>query len=256
MPGPTTPPTEIDAGELTVARAVARRAGRTVFGVLVDADDATAPRGGRTLAFDPPDDTTRLAYAVSRGGDVRWGPAGRPRPPAPGAALVRHLTDIGDAEQLAARDYALLSGRTVFVCAAPDAHDVPAAPGRALRFAPPDDGSLCFAVRPDGTLLVGDEALGERAARVADPGHVARIGTALRQLRRLRDRAEELEDLPVVTHADWARVERLVPEPERRTLRGARLIGQSGDTVAAIVATAVEREIERLRRSVGRLVEE
>jgi len=255
MPQSPAPSPEVDPGELTVARAVARRAGKTVFGVVADAGDASS-RGGRALAFDPPDDGARLAYAVSRGGEVRWGPAGRPRPPAPGAALVRHEDDIPDAEAHAARDYALLSGRTVFVCAVADAHDVPEAPGRALRFAPPDDGSLCFAARPDGTLLVSEDARSERAGRVADPGHSARIGTALRQLRRLRDRAEELDGLPVVTHADWSRVERLVPEPERRSLRGARLIGQRGSTVASLVAAAVEREIDRLRASVGRIVTE
>jgi glyoxylase-like metal-dependent hydrolase (beta-lactamase superfamily II) len=235
---------------------VARRAGRTVFGVVAatgDADDLSRV-GGRSLAFEPPDDAAQLAYVVSRGGDVRWGPAGRPRRPAAGAALVHDADAIAPAERAAARDHALLTGRTVFVCDAAEAHDVPEAPGRALRFAPPADGSLCFAARPDGTVLVGDAALLERAARVADPGHAARLGAALRQLRRLRDRAEELATRPVVTPADWSRVERLVPETQRRTLRGARLIGQRGSAVAAAVDEAVERELERLRRDVGRLV--
>jgi len=234
----------VDAAELEVARAVARRAGRTIFAVRAEAGV------GRRLLFDPPDETDAIAYAVDARGQVRFGPAGRVLPPADGAALVHDPADV-PAEQLAAvREFALSMGRTVFV--AVDASDPLAS---ALRFEPPLDGTLRYAVRVDGTLLVADAAIDERPARVADRGHVARTTGALRQLRRLRQRADELARLPRVSHAEWMRVERLIPDAERRALRASSRSGLSGDALAELLHRAADRELERLRRDAMRQVE-
>jgi hypothetical protein len=234
--------TIIDAAELDVARAVARRAGRTIYAVQADA--------GRQLVFVPPDDVAVLAYMVDGRGQVRFGPAGRALPPADGAALVHDPADI-PAEQLATiREFALTMGRTVFV--AVDETDPSAS---ALRFDPPLDGSLRYAVRVDGELLLGDDAVDERPARVMDRGWVARTSGALRQLRRLRQRADELAGRRQVTHADWMRVERLIPDADRRALRASSRAGLDGDELAVLLHRVADRALERLREEALRLVE-
>jgi hypothetical protein len=234
----------IDAAELDVARAVARRAGRTIYAVRADAS------AGRQLVFAPPDDGAELAYAVDARGQVRFGPAGRVLPPADGAALVHDPSEV-PAEQLAAvREFALTMGRTVFV--AVEASDPSAS---TLRFEPPLDGSLRYAVRVDGELLLGDDAIDERPARVTDRSYVARTSGALRQLRRLRQRADELAGVPQVTHAEWMRVERLIPDAERRALRASSRAGLGGGELAELLHRAADRELERLRDEAMRLLE-
>jgi len=74
------------------------------------------------------------------------------------------------------------------------------------------------------------------------------VGATLRLLRRLGERADELEAVAHVTPRDWARLERLVPDAERRALHPAALVGLPGAAVAEAVRRAVAREVERLRR--------
>ena len=233
MVDPSRPPI-VPAAELAVARAVARRSGRPVFGVVDDA-------GARRLVAEPPDDVTAVAYLVEPRGPVRWGPAGRPEP-RPGV-LATDVTAIPERERRMARDAALTAGTTLFAC------EVEGEAGPSLRPAPPTDGSLRYAVRPDGTVLVGEAAAVEPPRRIRDPGWPARTSATLRNLRRLEERAEELAGLPTVTARDWARLERLVPEPERRgALAPAQVVGRPGTEVAAEVRAAATRAGELLRQ--------
>jgi hypothetical protein len=244
LPAPSGPAAVPDA-ELAVARAVARRLGRPVFAVVTE--------GGRRLAQEPPDDMTEVAYAVDHRGRVRYGPAGRPPAPPAGAALVRDPATIPPVELAAARDLALSAGATVFV-AAPDPGD----PEGGVRYAleAPSDGMLRYAVRPMGTVLVGDAAREEPPRRIADASWGMRTGPALRTLRRLADRGEALATVDVVTARDWGRVERLVPREERDALHPKAMVGLTGAAAAERVAAAVARKLARLRAEAERLFEQ
>ncbi len=256
----TPPPPPVPAAELDVARAIARRSGRPVFGVV---DAAT---GRRTLAGEAPDDVRAVAYVVDRRGAVRYGPAGRPEAPAAGASLVRDAARVPAAELAVARDVALTAGATVFVTDPPlaalgdedDDEDeavlLAGEAGPAFVFAPPDDGSLRYAVRPTGELLVGAAAAAEPPRRVADPGWTPRAGAYLRQLRRLRERSAGLAGLAVVDARAWGRVERLVPDEARDALRPGAVVGRPGREVAALAAAEVDRLVARLRAEAGRLL--
>lgn len=260
MPSPSLP-APVPAAELDVARAIARRSGRPVFGV-VDAES-----GRRTLAGEPPDDVQQVAYVVDRRGGVRYGPSGRPEAPASGASLVRDAARVPAAELAVARDVALTAGATVFVADPPialleddDDDDEDEAvllageAGPAFLFAPPTDGTLRYVVRPTGELLVGAEAAAEPPRRVRDAGWTSRVGAYLRQLRRLRERAAGLAGLAVVDARAWARVERLVPDEARHALRPGAVVGRPGREVAAVVAAEVERLVEGMRAAAGRLL--
>jgi len=253
---PSSPlPAPVPAAELDVARAIARRSGRPVFGV-VDAES-----GRRALAGEPPDDVQQVAYVVDRRGGVRYGPSGRPEAPASGASLVRDAARVPAAELAVARDVALTAGATVFVTDPPiptleDDEDeavlLAGEAGPAFLFAPPGDGSLRYVVRPTGELLVGAEAAAEPPRRVRDAGWTSRVGAYLRQLRRLRERAAGLAGLTVVDARAWARVERLVPDEARHALRPGAVVGRPGREVAAVVAAEVERLVEGVRAAAGR----
>jgi hypothetical protein len=254
------PPPPVPSAEVDVARAIARRSGRPVFGVV---DEAT---GRRRLAGEAPDDARGVAYVVDRRGQVRYGPAGRPEVPAAGTALVRDAARVPAAELAVARDVALTAGATVFVTDPPlagfgdedDDEDeavlLAGEAGPAFVFAPPDDGTLRYAVRPTGELLVGAEAAAEPPRRVPDPGWTSRTGAYLRQLRRLRERSAGLAGLRVVEPRDWARVERLVPDEARYALRPGAAVGRPGREVAQMVAAEVDRLVARLRAEAGRLL--
>jgi hypothetical protein len=260
-PDPFRPPAPVPPAELEVARAVARRSGRPVFGVV---DPET---GRRRLAGEPPDDVQAVAYVIDRRGAVRYGPAGRPEAPASGASLVRDPARVPAAELAVARDVALTAGATVFVADPPtptfgadeeedddEALLLAGAAGPAFVFAPPNDGSLRYVVRPTGELLVGVEAAAEPPRRVADAGWTPRVGAYLRQLRRLRERAAGLAGVAVVEARDWGRVERLVPDEARHALRPGAVVGRPGREVAALVAAEVDRLTARLRAEAGRLL--
>ena len=88
------PPLAVPDAELAVARAIARRLGRPVFAVVTES--------GRRLVSEP-EEPAYVAYAVDPRGRVRYGPAGRPVPPPPGAALVRDPASIPADELAAAR---------------------------------------------------------------------------------------------------------------------------------------------------------
>lgn len=255
-------PAPVPAAELAVARAIARRSGRPVFGII----DAGA--GRRRLAGEPPDDVQQVAYVVDRRGAVRYGPAGRPEAPAAGASLVRDAARVPGAELAVARDVALTAGATVFVADPPvpafgdddedDEEDeavlLAGEAGPAFVFAPPTDGSLRYVVRPTGELLVGPEAAAEPPRRVPDPGWTSRTGAYLRQLRRLRERAAGLAGLATVDARAWGRIERLIPDAARNALRPGAVIGRPGREVAAQVAAEVERLTAGLRAEAGRLL--
>lgn len=225
----------VDPAELAVARAVARAAGRAVYAVRL-------PEGGRRFALERPIDPTLLGYVVRRDGTVTFGPAARPHPP-PGETPVRTEGHIPAEELRIAREQALLAGRTVFACT-----------GHTVLFAPPADGSLRYAVRVDGTVVVGPHAHAERPASVTDAALLARINAEVRQLRRLRERAAELVGLPEVDHVAWTRLERLLPVEERPRLRAAVLGRTDGSTAAALLDTVVEQRLTRLHAEAGRRV--
>ena len=263
-------PQPVPAAELEVARAVARRSGRPVFGV-VDPDT-----GRRRLAGEPPDDIAEVAYLVDRRGGVRWGPAGRAEVSAAGASLVTDPARVAPAELGVARDVALAAGATVFVADAPRGYEADddedddgsgrrrgrasrrdvgrAAEGPVFLFAPPEDGSLRYAVRPTGELLLGGAAAAEPPRRVRDAGWTARAGAAIRDLRRFRERGAGLAALTTVAAREWARIERLVPARERDALRPGGVVGRPGREVAGLVAAAAERELGRWREEAGRLL--
>ena len=251
------PPSVVPAAELLVARAVARRSGRPVFAVR---DPAT---GSRRLAGEPPDDVHDLAYLVDRRGGVRYGPAGRADAPAAGAALVRDAARIPAAELAVARDVALAAGATVFVADPPvsslddvddDDETVLLADqgGPAFRFEPPDDGTLRYAVRPWGELILGDDARREPPRSVSDAGWMPRVSAVLRTLRRFRERGASLATLGAVDARAWGRVERLVPDAERKALRPGVVVGRPGREVAAAGEAAADREVARLRAEARR----
>lgn len=259
---PALPPAVVPGAELMVARAVARRSGRPVFAVR---DPET---GARRLVGEPPEDVRDLAYLVDRRGGVRYGPAGRSEAPAAGASLVRDAGRIPAAELAVARDVALAAGSTVFVADPP----VPALDGGpeddedetvlladqggpAFRFEPPADGTLRYAVRPWGELLLGDDARRELPRGVNDDSWTPRVSAVLRGLRRFRERGEALAVLGAVDARAWSRVERLVPDLERRTLRPSAVVGRPGREVAAAVAAAADREVARLRSEARRRIE-
>jgi hypothetical protein len=74
----------------------------------------------------------------------------------------------------------------------------------------------------------------------------------MRQLRRLAERGTELAELRRVEPRDWARLERLVPDDERRgALAPARVVGRPGAEVAALVEEAATRAMDRLRGEAG-----
>lgn len=233
-------PAIVPGAELAVARAVARRTGRAVFGVV------DAGGGGRRLVAEPPDDVARIAYLVEGRGPVHWGPAGRPEPRV--GVLVTDAAAIPAAERRLARDAALTAGATLFASA------VDGEPAPTLRMTPPGDGSLRYAVRADGTVVVGEAALVEPPRRIADPGWPARTSAALRAVRRLLERAAELAPLPAVGARDWARCERLVPDAARRgALAPTAVIGRPGAEVLALVEREAEAEVARLRALAGDL---
>lgn len=256
------PPSVVPGAELMVARAVVRRSGRPVFAVR----DPTT--GTRRLASEPPDDVRDLAYLIDRRGGVRYGPAGRADAPAAGASLVRDAARIPAAELAVARDVALAAGATVFVADPPisslDALDdeeeedetvlLADQGGPAFRFEPPGDGTLRYAVRPWGELILGDEARREPPRSVNDAGWTARVSAILRTLRRFRERGASLATLGSVDARAWGRVERLVPDAERKALRPGVVVGRPGREVAAAVETAADREVGRLRAEVRRRV--
>ncbi len=262
----TLPPAVVPTAELMVARAVARRSGRPVFAVR---DPAT---GARRLAGEPPDDVRELAYLVDRRGGVRYGPAGRAEGPAAGPSLIRDAGRIPAAELSVARDVALAAGATVFVADPPvssygtlggdedDDEDetvlLADQEGPAFRFEPPVDGSLRYAVRPWGELVLGDDARREPPRNVRDDGWTPRVSAVLRGLRRFRERGEALEALRQVDSRAWSRVERLVPDAERRALRPQVVVGRPGREVAAAIEAAAEREVARLRAEARRRIEE
>jgi hypothetical protein len=126
--------------------------------------------------------------------------------------------------------------------------------GPAFLFAPPEDGSLRYVVRPTGELLLGADAAAEPPRRIPDPGWTSRVGAQLRQLRRLRERAAGLAALAVVDARAWARVERLVPDEARDALRPGAVVGRPGREVAAMAAAEAERVVARLRAEAGRLL--
>lgn len=235
------PPLAVPDAELAVARAIARRLGRPVFAVVTES--------GRRLVPEP-EEAAFVAYAVDPRGRVRYGPAGRPVPPPAGAALVRDPAGIPATELAAARDLALAAGATVFVAEAVEAPE----DGPRFLLEPPADGSLRFAVRPHGAVLVGDAARDEPPRRVADVSWATRTGPALRAIRRLAERGEALAELPVVSARDWGRVERLVPRTERDALHPRVMVGLSGPAAAARIGAAVERELARLRGEAERLL--
>ena len=255
-------PAVVPSAELMVARAVARRSGRPVFAVR---DPST---GTRRLAGEPPEDVGDLAYLVDRRGGVRYGPAGRADAPAAGASLVRDAVRIPTDELAVARDVALAAGATVFVADPPvtalgalDAEDdddetvlLADHGGPAFRFEPPEDGTLRYVVRPWGELLLGDDARREPARSVRDAGWMPRVSAILRTLRRFRERGAALATLGAVDARAWGRVERLVPESERKTLRPGVVVGRPGREVAAAVEAAADREVARLRAEVARLL--
>ena len=259
--GPAPAPSVVPGAELMVARAVARRSGRPVFAVW---DPAT---GTRRLAGEPPDDVRDLAYLVDRRGGVRYGPAGRADAPAAGASLVRDAARIPADELTVARDVALAAGATVFVADPPvsalgalDDEDedetvlLADQGGPAFHFEPPTDGTLRYAVRPWGELLTGDDARREPARSVRDAGWTPRVSAILRTLRRFRERGAALAALGAVDARAWGRVERLVPESERKTLRPGVVVGRPGREVAAAVEAAADREVARLRAEVARML--
>jgi hypothetical protein len=204
-----------------------------------------APGAGRRLVDERPDDAATLAYFVDRGGAVRLGPAGRRGAVGDGAALVHDPAGIPPGELAAVRDHALVLGRTIFVAVASD--DDGRAPAHAFQFEAPLDGTLRYAVRPTGEVVTGPAAAAEPPASAADPAWTARVGAALRALRRLRERAEALATHPAVTPREWARVERLVPDSERRALHPGAYVGQPGRVAAEALRRAIDREVERLR---------
>ncbi len=255
-------PSVVPGAELMVARAVARRSGRPVFAVR----DATT--GNRRLAGEPPDDVRDLAYLVDRRGGVRYGPAGRPDAPAAGSSLIREAARIPAAELAVARDVALAAGATVFVADPPvsalgalddeDDEDetvlLADQGGPAFRFEPPADGTLRYAVRPWGELLLGDDARRETPRAVDDAGWTPRVSAVLRTLRRFRERGAALAPLGVVDARAWGRVERLVPDAERKALRPGVVVGRPGREVAAAIEAAADREVARLRAEARRRV--
>ena len=207
---------------------------------------------GRHLLPEPPDDPSLVAYAVDPRGRVQYGRGGRPAPPPPGAFLVRDAAAITPHERDAARDLALAAGATVFVAApAPGAE----ADGTRYALEPPRDGTLRFAVRPGGTVLVGDAAREEPPRRVADAGWATRTGPQVRALHRLAERGEALAELRVVGARDWGRLERLVPRTERDALHPKRMVGLTGEAAADAVAAAVARELARLRAEAEALLD-
>jgi hypothetical protein len=129
-----------------------------------------------------------------------------------------------------------------------------AAEGPVFLFAPPEDGSLRYAVRPTGDLLVGPDAAAEPPRRVRDAGWTARAGAAIRDLRRFRERGAGMAALTTVGPREWARVERLVPERERDALRPGAVVGRPGREVARLVGEAAERELAWWRAEAGRLL--
>ncbi|HEX3157215.1 MAG TPA: hypothetical protein VHQ45_01765 [Gemmatimonadaceae bacterium] len=232
----------VESTELDVARAVARRAGRTVYAVHQDDD------GRRRLSLERPTDVSRLSYVVRRDGEVAFGPAGRPLPPPGRTALVDAEAQLPASELAQAREQALVAGRTIFVVA-PRGRGV----GGTVRFEPPVDGSLRYAVRADGTLLAGAAAYAEPPAAVRDAGWLARAGAEVRRLRRLDQRASELEGLPMVDERAWMRVDRVLADDERRALR-RRILGRcSGSVAAQLLREAMDRQLERLRADARRL---
>ena len=251
-------PAVVPAAEILVARAVARRSGRPVFAVR-DPDT-----GARRLTGEPPDEVRDLAYLVDRRGGVRYGPAGRADAPVAGASLIRDAERIPPAELAVARDVALVSGGTVFVSDPPlsaalgdeDDEDetvlLADQEGPAFRFEPPADGTLRYAVRAWGELLLGDDARQEPPRRVDDPGWTPRVNAILRTLRRFRERGASLATLGSVDARAWGRVERLVPDGERKTLRPGVVVGRPGREVAAAVEAAADREVARLRAEAKR----
>ena len=60
--------------------------------------------------------------------------------------------------------------------------------GPAFRFEPPADGTLRYAVRPWGELLLGDDARRELPRGVNDDSWTPRVSAVLRSLRRFRER--------------------------------------------------------------------
>jgi len=236
-PTPKPSPDDIPESELAIARAIARRLGRPVFGVVDE------PGGKRRLVSERPDDVATLAYTVERGGGVRLGPAGR-HAVGHGTALVHDASTIPAEELDVMREHALLTGHTIFV-----AEDLEDPDAWAVYDEPPVDGTLRYAVRPSGEVVVGAAAAAEPPASARDTGWTSRVGAALRLLRRLAERADELTPLPYVSPRDWSRLERLVPESERRALHPAALVGLPGPVVADAVRRAVAREMERMRRA-------
>jgi hypothetical protein len=239
------PPAAVPDAELAVARAIARRLGRPVFAVV--------DGGARRLAPDAPDDPATIAYAVDPRGRVQYGRGGRPAPPPPGAWLARDAASAPAVELAAARDLALAAGATVFVAAPPPGDE---AVGTRYQLEPPRDGTLRFAVRPGGALLVGDAAREEPPRRVADAGWTTRVAPVVRALHRLAERGEALAALPLVERRDWGRLERLVPRAERDALHPRRMVGLTGPAAAAQVAAAVAREFARLREEAEELLDE
>ena len=240
---PSPNPEPVESTELDVARAVARRAGRTVYAVHQEGD------GRRHLSLERPTDVSRLSYVVRRDGEVAFGPAGRPLPPPGRSALVEDETQLSARELVQAREQALMAGRTIFVVA-PRGDGV----GATVRFEPPVDGSLRYAVRADGTVLAGAAAYAEPPAAVHDAGWLARTGAEMRRLHRLHQRAGELEGLPMVDERAWMRVDRLLVDEERRTLRRRILGRSSGSAAAQMLRDVVERQLARLRAEARHMI--
>ncbi|HEY0780077.1 MAG TPA: hypothetical protein VGD56_19080, partial [Gemmatirosa sp.] len=102
--------------------------------------------------------------------------------------------------------------------------------------------------------LLGDDARREPPRAVEDAGWTPRVSAVLRALRRFRERGASLAPLGVVDARAWGRVERLVPDTERKALRPGVVVGRPGREVAAAIEAAADREVARLRAEARRRV--
>jgi hypothetical protein len=207
---------------------------------------------GRHLLPEPPDDPSLVAYAVDpRVGCSTGAAGGRPRrrraPPGArdAAAITPHV-------RTRRATLALAAGATVFVAA-----PAPGAEADGMRYAlePPRDGTLRFAVRPGGTVLVGDAAREEPPRRVADAGWATRTGPQVRALHRLAERGARLS-CAWWGRDDWGALERLVvPRTERRRAASEAHVGLTGEAAAADAGARWRARLARLsgrRRSPAR----
>ncbi len=133
---------------------------------------------------------------------------------------------------------------------------------RRLAFEPPGERwQLAYAVDPSGALILGPAApmppvavgaasaelppeLGPSAAVMAAAESAMRHRR--RTLDRLRRRADTLEAVGRVDERNWAGIDRLVPEQDRRDVRSYALSGVAGAAVAARLRAIIDRELASL----------